>query len=145
MGEDKTNLQRIFLVSPANPARTCKIQYLTLRFPNSLCLSFPHYLFHVCLTCEKVLLTEGERLTNPAVSEEAEAVREDAAVLLAVIDILQVDLGGELVPLHHLVGLDRAGVGTPEDLDPHTDGARVFAVRQEPHLAGHQGGLQALA
>ena len=65
--------------------------------------SFLNQCASVCLTCEKVLLTEGERLTDPAISEEPEAVREDAAVLLAVIDILEVDLGGELVPLHHLV------------------------------------------
>ena len=98
----------------------------------------------VFLTCQEVLFAEGERLANPAVSEEAEASREEPALLLSVVDILQVDLGGELVSLHHRVGLDRTGVGTAVHLHSHTDSARVLAVREEPHLAGHQSGLQVL-
>ena len=62
----------------------------------------------------------------------------------AVVDVLQVEAARKLIAGRGRVGQDGAAVRAAVDLHAHADGARVRAVRQEAHLAGHHPRTQSL-
>jgi hypothetical protein len=65
------------------------------------------------------------------------------AIAIAVVDVLEVNMGGELVSpgcvvLHNAARRPRAAV----QLHPHAHRPRVLAVRQEADLGGHDRRVQ---
>jgi len=87
---------------------------------------------------------QRDSFSEEAVGQQPEALSQASVLLalVAVVDVLEEEVGGELVTSRSRIGDEGILVSAAEDLDPHANCSRVLAVRDEANLGGHNGGGQ---